>query len=141
MLPDACPHCTGRVVQTGLAQQFQADIPRRPIRRRFNIPIGQCQQCGCRVQGRHPLQTSDALGAAASQVGPDAQAAVVNLNKEMGLSRGKVAGVMGALFGIGLTRGASAQIVLRAAERLEPAYQEILGATAGAERLSVDETG
>jgi len=33
-----------------------------------------------RVQGRHLLQTSDALGAAA-QLGPDAQAAVVELNK------------------------------------------------------------
>ena len=27
--------------------------------------------------GRHPLQTSDALGAAAAQIGPDAQAAVI----------------------------------------------------------------
>jgi transposase len=141
VLPDVCPHCSGRLVETDLDQQFQTEIPRQPIRRQFNIHIAECQQCGRRVQGRHPLQTSDALGAAASQVGPDAQAAVVNLNKEAGLSHGKVAGVMGTLFGIDLTRGASAQIVLRAAERLEPAYQEILEATADAQRLSVDETG
>jgi transposase len=141
VLPDACPHCSGGLVETDVEQQFQAEIPRQPIRRQFNVHIGQCRQCGCRVQGRHPLQTSDALGAAASQVGPDAQAAVVNLNKEAGLSHGKVANVMGTLFGIDLTRGASAQIVLRAAERLEPAYQEILEATADAQRLSVDETG
>jgi transposase len=140
-LPDVCPHCSGGLTETGLDQQYQTEIPRRPIRRQFNIHIGQCRRCGRRVQGRHELQTSDALGAAASQVGPDAQAAVANLNKEMGLSHGKVAGVMGTLFGIDLTRGASAQIVLRAAERLEPAYQEILGATADAGRLSVDETG
>jgi transposase len=140
-LPDVCPHCSGGLVETGLDQQYQSEIPRQPIRRQFNIHIGQCRQCGRRVQGRHPLQTSDALGAAASQVGPDAQAAVVNLNKEAGLSHGKVAAVMGTLFGIDLTRGASAQIVLRAAERLGPAYQEILEATADAERLSVDETG
>jgi hypothetical protein len=36
------------------------------------------------------LQTSDALGAAAAQLGPDAQAAVVELNKHGGLSHGKV---------------------------------------------------
>jgi hypothetical protein len=42
------------------------------------------------VQGRHPLQTSEALGAAAAQLGPDAQAAVVELNKQSGLSHGKV---------------------------------------------------
>jgi transposase len=81
------------------------------------------------------------LGAAANQVGPDAQAAVVDLNKQAGLSHGKVANVMTSLFGIDLTRGASAQIVLRAAERLEPAYEEIRDATANTKRLSVDETG
>jgi transposase len=87
------------------------------------------------------LQTSDALGAAASQVDPDAQAAVVALNKEAGLSHGKVAACLGTLFGLALTRGASAQIVLRAARRLRPAYGEIRQATRDAGRLSVDETG
>jgi transposase len=140
-LPDACPHCAGRLIETGLAQQYQTEIPRRPIRRQFNVHIGQCQECGRRVQGRHPLQTSDALGAAASQVGPDAQAAVVNLNKQAGLSHAKVADCLGTLFGIDLTRGASTQIVLRAAQRLQPAYETILDATRDAERLSVDETG
>jgi transposase len=140
-LPDVCPHCSGALIETDCARQFQAEIPRQPIRRQFNIHIGQCQQCGRRVQGRHPLQTSDALGAAASQVGPDAQAAVVNLNKQAGLSHGKIADVMSTLFGIDLTRGASTQIVLRAAGRLAPAYQEILAATSDAERLAVDETG
>jgi transposase len=140
-LPETCPHCAGAVVETDCTPQFQAEIPRRPIRRQFNVHLGRCQGCGRRVQGRHPLQTSDALGAAASQVGPDAQAAVVALNKQAGLSHGKVADVMGRLFGIDLTPGASTQIVLRAAERLAPAYQEIREATAAAERLAVDETG
>jgi transposase len=129
------------LVETEVAQQFQTEIPRQPIHRQFDVHIGHCRKCNRRVQGRHPLQTSNALGAAASQVGPDAQAAVVELNKQAGLSHGKVAGVMETLFGIDLTRGASAQIMLRAAERLEPAYEEIRTATANAERLSVDETG
>ena len=140
-LPGECPHCRGGLVETDLAQQFQTEIPRRPVRRQFNVHIGRCRQCGRRVQGRHPLQTSDALGAAASQLGPDAQAAVVSLNKQAGLSHGKVADALGALFGVALTRGASAQVVLRAAGRLGPAYREVLAATAEAERLSVDETG
>ena len=124
-----------------MRREFQTEIPRRPLRRQFNVHVGQCQGCGRRVQGRHPLQTSDALVFAASQVGPDAQAAVVELNKRAGLSHGKVADVMGRLFGVELTPGASTQIVLRAAQRLEPAYREIREATAAAERLSVDETG
>jgi len=119
-LPDDCPHCHGPLIETEVAQQFQTEIPRRPIVRRFNVHIGECQTCGRRVQGRHALQTSDALGAAPAQVGPDAQAAVVLLNKEAGLSHGKVSAVFEELFGIDRTRGASAQINLRAAERLEP---------------------
>ena len=140
-LPDACPDCAGHVLETEVAHQYQTEIPRRPLRRQFNVHVGQCQQCGRRLQGRHPLQTSDALGAAASQLGPDAQAAVATLNKQAGLSHGKVVACFDTLFGIDLSRGASSQIVQRAGERLEPAYQEIRQATREAERLVVDETG
>jgi transposase len=140
-LPDDCPHCHGKLVETEVAQQFQTEIPRQPIVRQFKVHIGQCQACGKRVQGRHPLQSSDALGAAASQVGPDAQAAAVLLNKEAGLSHGKVSAVFEQLFGIDLTRGASAQINLRAAERLEPDYQLILESVKESEMITPDETG
>jgi transposase len=140
-LPDDCPHCHGPLVETEIADQYQTEIPRQPIVRQFHVHIGQCQRCGKRVQGRHPLQTSDALGAAASQIGPDAQAAAVLLNKEAGLSHGKVAAVFDTLFGIDLSRGASAQINLRAAARLEPDYQRVLEDLPDCYRLAVDETG
>jgi transposase len=140
-LPDACPHCRGRLVETGTADQFQTDIPRTPLIRKFRIHIGHCEACGKRTQGRHPLQTSDALGAAASQVGPDAQAAAAILHTRMGLSHGKVASVFGALFGIKLTRGASAQIDLRAGVRLEPDYQLVLDEVRASEQIAADETG
>jgi transposase len=140
-LPGACPDCGGGVQETDVQPQFQVEIPRQPIHRQFNVHIGCCQECGRRVQGRHPLQTSDALGAAAAQVGPDAQAAIVTLNKETGLSHGKVIGCLNTLFGIRLTRGASVHTVLRAADRCQSAYQEIQQATRDADRLSVDETG
>jgi transposase len=140
-LPQACPQCGGTLQETGVQAQFQVEIPRKPIHRQFNVHIGCCQECGRRVQGRHPLQTSDALGAAAAQVGPEAQAAIVTLNKESGLSHGKIIGCLNTLFGIRLTRGASVQTVLRAAERCQSAYQEIEQAIADADRLAVDETG
>ena len=140
-LPDACPHCRGALAESEIVGQFQTEIPRRPILRRFDVHVGHCRQCGKRVQGRHELQTSDALGAAASQIGPDAQAAAAHLNEVAGLSHGKVVAVFAALFGIDLTRGASAQIGLRAAARLAPAYAEVVAATQSAERLTVDETG
>src|SRR5207244_967766 len=84
-LPPACPACGGtHAERTHTAEQYQAEIPRRVIYRKFNVQVGRCRRCGKRVQGRHPLQTSDALGAAASQLGPDAQAAAVHLNKVAG---------------------------------------------------------
>lgn len=140
-LPDTCPDCRGRLIETEVAQQYQTEIPRRPIVRQFHVHIGHCEGCGKRVQGRHPLQTSDALGAAASQIGPDAQAAASVLHTQMGLSHGKVAAVFDALFGIDLTRGASAQINLRAAARLEPDYRLILDDVRMAEQIAADETG
>src|SRR5262249_35029481 len=102
-LPAACPHCGAAVEETEVRQQRHTELPRGPHLRPFNVPLGVCAGCGCRLQGRPPLQTSDALGAAASQLGPDAQAAVVTLNKTYGLSHVKVAGVFEALLGISLT--------------------------------------
>jgi transposase len=140
-LPGACPHCGGTVTETTTATQYQTEIPRQPIRREFNIHVGCCDQCHRRIQGRHPLQTSDATGAAASQLGPDAQAAVVELNKDMGLPHGKIVGTFDKLFGIDLSRGASVQIVLRAGQRLAPAYREIVQETQDTDQLWLDETG
>lgn len=140
-LPDDCPHCHGPLVETGTAEQFQTEIPRTPIHRKFNVHLGRCQCCGKGVQGRHPLQTSDALGAAASQIGPEAQAAATILHTKMGLSHGKVADIFDSLFGIKLTRGASCQIGLRTAAKLEPDYQFILGDLKTSQQIVPDETG
>jgi transposase len=140
-LPDVCPGCGGPLDETRVAQQFQVEIPRKPIHRQFNIHVGQCRRCRRRVQGRHPLQTSDALGAAAAQLGPDAQAAVVELNKQGGLSHGKVTRCLGSLFGIQLSRGGSVHTVLRAASRCEPVYEGIRQSVAQSEWVVPDETG
>jgi transposase len=140
-LPDACPDCGGEVHETHVDQQYQTEIPRKPIVRQFNIHCGACSRCGEPVQGRHPLQTSDALGAAASQLGPDAQTAIVYLNKHAGLSHGKIVHAFQTLFGIQLSRGASAQVVLRAGQRLQPAYEAIQQQLHDAAVITPDETG
>jgi transposase len=140
-LPDACPDCGGPIDETHVDQQYQVEIPRQPIQRQINVHIGCCRQCGQRLQGRHPLQTSDALGAAASQLGPDAQAAVVELNKQAGLSHGKVQRVLDSLFGISLTRGGSAHVILRAGRRCETVYADICESVRASEWVVPDETG
>ena len=140
-LPDACPDCGGPIEPTHVDQQYQVEIPRQPIHRQFNIHVGCCRQCHRRIQGRHPLQTSDALGAAASQLGPDAQATVVELNKQAGLSHGKVSRVLESLFGISLTPSGSVHTVLRMARRCEPVYDTICQSVGRSAWIVPDETG
>ena len=140
-LPPACPVCAGKLEERGVAAQYQTEIPRKPILRRFDVHLGVCACCGKHVQGRHPLQTSDALGAAASQLGPDAQALAITLNKEAGLSHGKIQRVFQTAFGITFSRGASAQIMLRAARRCGYAYREIQIAVRKSSWCVPDETG
>jgi transposase len=140
-LPDACPKCGGAVAETGVVHQYQTEIPRRPLHRHFTIHRGRCRSCGQRLQGRHPLQTSDAVGAAAAQLGPDLQAALVILNKQAGLSHGKVHYCLQALFGIRLTRGGSAQAILRAGRRCRPIYEGLRRKLRAARRVTLDETG
>ena len=87
------------------------------------------------------MQTSDALGAAASQLGPDAQAAIVHLNKIAGLSHGKIAAFFWDLFGIRLTPSGACQTMQRAARRCEPIYRKILASVPQAPWIVPDETG
>src|SRR5215831_10117028 len=60
-LPECCPHCGGGVAQESCETQYQEEIVRRTIVRRFDIVVGRCCDCDRRVQGRHPLQTSNAV--------------------------------------------------------------------------------
>ena len=140
-LPDACPNCGGPTTEDHTAEQYQTDIPRQPIIRRFDLHIGHCCRCGKRIQPRHPLQTSDALGAAASQLGPDAQAAIVHLNKHGGLSCGKIGFYFQTTYGITITPGGVCQAMLRAGRRGEWLYQHILASVPKAPWIVPDETG
>ena len=87
-LPERCPHCGGGVESESCQTQHQEDIVRRTVVRRFDIAVGRCRVCTRRVQGRHPLQTSDAVGVGGVQLGPEALTLAAILNKQMGLSLG-----------------------------------------------------
>ena len=78
--PQRCA-CGGELELEEVASQYQQEIYRQTIWRRFDIEICRCCQCRKRVQGRDPRQTSDALGAAAVQIGPEALALAVHMNK------------------------------------------------------------
>lgn len=140
-LPDSCPNCGGPTAEDHTAEQYQTEIPRKPIIRRFDLHIGHCRHCGKRIQPRHRLQTSDALGAAASQIGPDGQSAIVYLNKHSGMPHGKIAEFFDAFFGIKLSAGGSCQSMLRAADRCLPIYQAIVRSVRLFPWIVPDETG
>ena len=108
----ACLDCGGAVEVTRVASQYQEELPPvRPVVRRFDIEVGHCSQCRRRVQGRHVLQTSDALGAAGVQLGPGAVALVVELHTEMGVPLGKVAHLLRTTFGLQVTPGGLAHVL------------------------------
>jgi transposase len=141
-LPDACPHCGGEIAEDDdVDEQFQADIPVTPRRRKFRIHKGCCKRCQRRVRGRHPLQTSDATGAAASQIGPNAQAGIVYLNKRSGMSYGKIADYFKESSGLELKPSTCTRIVLRAADKLQPVYEEIQDSIKNSHAITPDETG
>jgi transposase len=140
-LPDQCPRCGGAVEEQHVATQYQVEIPQRPICRQFQVHLGKCTACGRPVHGQHPRQTSAALGAAASQLGPNAQAAVAFLNKHCGMSYGKIVQTFRVLFGITLSAGGAAQIVHRVARRCQPVYEQIRVSVRRSPWVAVDETG
>jgi transposase len=141
-LPAACPHCGGHVTLERYATQYQEDLPRvRPIVRAFTIAIGRCATCERRVQGRHPWQTSDAIGAAAAQLGPEAMTLAAVLNKQLGLPLGKVSALFADRFGLAITPGGLVQALHRAARRATPTYAALRNRVRGSPVVSPDETG
>ena len=127
-----------RVAPTRVAVQFQEDLPVvAPVVRRFDIGIGHCTEC---VQGRHALQTSDALGAAAVQLGPRAIALIVVLNKQLGLSHGKVARLLRDHFGLVVTASTVTRTLHRAARHAQPTYAALCTVIRGSPVVAPDET-
>lgn len=141
-LPTKCPHCGGGVNRTYIASQYQTEIPRRVIYRRFKVHVGTCNHCGRVVAGRHALQTSTARGAAASQLGPNVHALLTILNKQLGLSHGKSVKLLATMFEqLRIARATSIRSIQRTAARCRPAYQQLRQDLGGASQVAPDETG
>jgi transposase len=141
-LPLACPDCGGAIAGTRVATQYQEDLPVvRPVVRRFDVHVGCCTQCGRRVQGRHRLQTSDALGAANVHLGPGAVTFVVLMHTHFGVPLEKIATVLRERFGLTVTAGGLAQVLHRTARRATPTYAALCEQVRGSPVVTPDETG
>ncbi len=139
--PEQCPQCGGPLIVERVESQYQEEIVRRTWVRRFQIPICRCEQCDRRVQGRHPLQTSDALGAAAVQVGPEAVTLGVLMNKSLGLPHADAAAILKHGFGLTMSRGGICRAIQRVARKAEATWQALRDAARRSELAHMDETG
>jgi transposase len=140
-LPERCPHCGGGVEEKGCETQYQEEIVRRTMVRRFDIAVGCCRGCQRRVQGRHPLQTSDAVGVGGVQLGPEALTLAAILNKQMGLSLGHTRQVLSYGFGLEVSRGGLYRALARMAGRAKPTYEGLVEIARQALVNGMDETG
>ena len=141
-LPARCPHCGGGVEETGVVSQYQTEIPEPRVERiEFRIHQGRCRRCQRSVQGRHPRQSSTAVGSAASQVGPRAVALAVELNKGLGLPYGKTAAVLEQGWGLEVSRSGLCQAIARVARKAEPTYAVLRERIRAEPSVTPDETG
>jgi transposase len=139
--PEECPDCGGPAELERIATQYQTELPEpRPVTTRFNVEVRRCRACGRRVQGRHPEQVSDALGAAAAQVGPRAMAWGAWLHYGLGLSFGKCSALLGRL-GIDVTAGAICSSSASTGTDLVPTHNAIKAHVGAAPAVVMDETG
>jgi len=139
-LPVRCG-CGGCVQWERTEAQYQEDIECRTVTRRFDVAIGRCLACRKRVQGRHQEQTSDALGAAAVQIGPRALALAAVMTKQMGLSLDNARQMLAQGCGLTVNRSTLSRALLRMADKAEPTYEELLNRARSSAVNSMDETG
>jgi transposase len=137
-----CPDCGGKLGKARIERQFVTDIPQvEPTVTQFNVHICECLNCGKRIQGRHPEQISDAMGAAANQIGPNAIAFTMQLNKSTGASYGKISRFFNDAFDLSVGRSTLLRALLRTARKAEPLYQGIAEIVRDSDACYPDETG
>jgi transposase len=135
-----CPRCGGPIDDVCPVEQIIEEIP--PLRPRVHKVIiyrATCPRCG-EVRSRHPLQTSEAQGAAKVQLGPRALGIAVLLNKHLGLTMRKTCRVLKDLLGLSLTPGGLSQAADRVADRLAGAYDALVQDVRGSPAVNADET-
>lgn len=137
---DGCPHCQGPLAEVRRREQFIEEIPPvRPLCVKVTTWSGQCPRCGP-VESRHPLQTSTAVGAAGTHLGPRAQTLAILLSQHCGLTMGRVCRTLHDLCGLKLSRGGLAQLLQRAAQRVAPLWSNIVEQIRHSPAVFADET-
>lgn len=140
--PLFCESCQGRVRLVGKESQFQIDLPEiRTWTTEFILHYGECTRCGRRVIGRHPRQTSQAVGVAGVQIGPQVVSLAIYLNKVGGLSYGKIVALLEQMAGFQVARSTLCRALLRTAAKSQPIYEDLVQSIRGSPVVYPDESG
>jgi len=141
-LPQGCPDCGATLVEDSVQSQFQTDMPPvTPVTTLFNVHVGHCCGCGKRVQGRHPFQSSQALGAASVQLGPRVVAMGLEMHIRLGLSFRKLADYLVRFLGLQVAPATFARAMRRLATRMRGTVEEIRTALRASTACNGDGTG
>jgi hypothetical protein len=140
-LPPRCQHCQGPVIRKDTQPQYQEDIVRITVIRRFDVEVGICACCGRQAQGRHRLQTSDSLRVGEVQIGPEALSMAAVLNKELGLSYERTARVLELGYGLKWSRSGVCRALERLGNLAAPTYQQLQRSLRQSPVVWLDDTG
>ena len=135
----ACPHCAHALTpadQPGFHAYDHIDLPPiRPVVTRVQRHRGICP--GCRRAFSAPAPEGMAPG---SPFGPNIAALVVHLHVTQAIGFARLSLLMAEVFGLAISEGAIANLLNRAAPRLEAAAEEIGQAVREAKVVASDET-
>jgi len=135
-----CPNCGGAIHGVHPVEQIIEEIPPvKPVVYKIVTYRATCDHCG-EVCSRHPLQTSDATGAAGVHLGPRAIALAAALNKHHGLTMRRTCRILRELAGLDLTAGGLSQMIDRLADRVEGDYDGLVNQIRGSPTVNADET-
>jgi transposase len=140
--PLACEICNGPVHVAGEERQYQIDLAEiRPQTTEFVLQVCECTQCGHRMKGRHPRQTSQAVGAAGVQIGPGVISLATYLNKVGGMSYGKITALLEQVADLKVERSTLCRALERTASKAQPIYQELVETMRTSPVVYPDESG
>lgn len=141
-LPACCGDCGGTVTFDGMGVQHQEEfVPAHARMRRYEIALGHCTGCRRKVRGRHPDQTSDALGAAGVMLGPKAHALAAWLHVGLGVAMGKTATILKEVAGIEVTPGGLHSALHTTAGDAASTYRTLIESLRASTAVAADETG
>ncbi len=137
-----CPCCGEPLSERQQHEQFEVDLPPvQPVVTRFVIESAYCAKCDRRFQGRHPEQTSDALGSANIHLGPRALAMAAEMKHRLGIPYAKICDIFENYLDINVVPATLCRAEQRLAAKAAPTYDLLTEALRQCGVVHADETG